>query len=343
MSRRILLICVAILLAATVGGLLWVHATLYRDAPTGETARVEIAPGTPLGRIARDLERRGLLDAAWQLRLVARLEGGAERIRAGEYDLPRGSSPARLLEIFVEGRQRLRSVTLVEGLRFERSVEVLADSLALPADSLAALVRRPRPLWRQALGLEEGRSLEGYLFPETYHFAARTPAEEVVGTLVESFTTHFDASLRERARQIGWSVHEVVTLASIVEAEAVFDEERPRVAAVYRNRLEQGWKLEADPTVAYALGKEGERLLFRDLEVDSAYNTYVHAGLPPGPINSPGLASMRAVLWPEPGFDALYFVADGRGGHVFSETWQEHRRAVEAYRRHRREAADGGG
>lgn len=336
-------VAAALLVALMIGGGLWLHAALYRDRPSAETVRVRIAPGSSLAQVAGDLESRGVLDSAWRLRAVARLHGGGSRIRAGEYDLPRGSSPATLLEIFVEGRQRLQRVTLVEGLRWEASAEVLADSLALDLERLAVHIVEPDPVWRQALDLPDSSGLEGYLFPETYRFAAGTAAADVVAALVGSFQDHFDRTLRQRAEEIGWSVHEVVTLASIVEAEAVFDAERPRVAAVYRNRLDRGWRLEADPTVAYVLRKEGERLLFRDLEVDSAYNTYRRAGLPPGPINSPGLASLRAVLWPEPGFEAMYFVADGRGGHVFSRTWQEHREAVEHYRRQRREAERGGG
>ena len=142
------------------------------------------------------------------------------------------------------------------------------------------------------------------------------------------------------------TLHEVVTLASIVEAEAVLDHERPSIAAVYRNRIDKGWRLEADPTVAYALDKIGDRLTFRDLEVDSPYNTYRNSGLPPGPINSPGRASIQAVLWPEPGLEAMYFVADGEGGHRFSRTWEEHQRAVREYRavqRERRGGRSGGG
>lgn len=326
-----------------VGALVWLHAALYRDTPSSASERVRIAPGTSLSEVARDLEQRGLIAGAWRLRAVARLEGGGSRIQAGEYDLPRGASPATILEVFVEGRQRLQRVTLVEGLRWESSARVLADSLDLEYDRLAELIVEPRPAWRQTLDLPDSVSLEGYLYPETYRFAVGTAATDVLGALVTSFGDHFDSAMRQRTRELGWSVHEVVTLASIVEAEAVFDAERPRVAAVYLNRLDRGWRLEADPTVAYALGKEGKRLLFRDLEVDSAYNTYRYPGLPPGPINSPGLASLRAVLWPEPEFEAMYFVADGRGGHVFSRTWQEHREAVERYRRQRREAERGGG
>jgi UPF0755 protein len=155
--------------------------------------------------------------------------------------------------------------------------------------------------------------------------------------MLDHFTNAFDDSLRAQAEAQGLSVHEVVTLASIIEAETGVVGERRKVAAVYRNRLSRGWKLEADPTVAYAAGISGEDLTYGHLEMDSPYNTYRFTGLPPGPICSPGLASLHAALEPEQEFEALYFVADGEGGHVFSRTWEQHRAAVRAYREKLRE------
>jgi peptidoglycan lytic transglycosylase G len=335
-ARRLLagLVALALLLGGAVG---WLRARLTVDHLDGSSVEFVVVPGRSLSQVATELVDRGMLRSAWELRLVHRLR--SRPIRAGEYDLPRGASPATLLELFQAGRQRLRRVTLVEGWRVERSAAVLADSLGLDPVRLAELIQEPPESLRRIIDLEEGVSLEGFLYPETYHFAASTEAEVVLESILESFATQIDSSMRRRMSDMEWSLHSVVTLASIVEAEAIFDEERPKVAAVYHNRLERGWKLEADPTVAYALQKEGERLIFRDLEVDSAYNTYRHRGLPPGPINSPGLASLRAVLWPQPQFSAMYFVADGTGRHRFSETWDQHRRAVEAYRRARRSAS----
>ncbi len=310
---------------------------------TGEVVRFTVDEGASLRRVARDLESEGLIRSTWSFRVWARLKDQERSVRSGEYELRPGQSVAATLQALVTGPLVTHGVTLPEGWTRKQVVARLAAKLDLDPATLDSLCITPPEQWRQRLGLAPGFSLEGYLLPETYRFALGVSARSVLATLVDAFITAFDDSMRVRSAEIGMSVHEVVTLASIVEAEAVIDRERPAVAAVYHNRIRKGWKLEADPTVAYALDKLGERLSFRDLEVDSAYNTYRHAGLPPGPINSPGIASLRAVLWPEPDFDAMYFVADGQGGHRFSRTWDEHQAAVREYRAIQRERRSGGG
>ena len=310
---------------------------------TGEVVRFTVDEGASLRRVARDLESEGLIRSTWSFRVWARLKDQERSVRSGEYELRPGQSVAATLQALVTGPLVTHGVTLPEGWTRQQVVARLAANLDLDPATLDSLCITPPEQWRQRLGLAPGFSLEGYLLPETYRFALGVSARSVLATLVDAFITAFDDSMRVRSAEIGMSVHEVVTLASIVEAEAVIDRERPAVAAVYHNRIRKGWKLEADPTVAYALDKLGERLSFRDLEVDSAYNTYRHAGLPPGPINSPGIASLRAVLWPEPDFDAMYFVADGQGGHRFSRTWDEHQAAVREYRAIQRERRSGGG
>lgn len=301
-----------------------------------------VPEGASLGRVARELQARGVIRSDLPLRVWARVKGQEGSIRAGEYELHYGGSVATTLEALVAGPVLTRPVTLPEGWTLAQTIEGLVSSLELDRAELDSLTRQPPPEWQEKLDLVPGQSLEGYLFPETYRFAAGVSARTVLQTLVDGFDRAFDDSLRARTATTGFTVHEVVTLASIVEAEALFDRERPAVAAVYLNRIERGWKLEADPTVAYALDKIGERLTFRDLEVDSAYNTYRNRGLPPGPINSPGLASLRAVLWPDPESDAMYFVADGEGGHRFSRTWEEHQAAVREYRKLQRVRRGGG-
>lgn len=337
---------VALLALLVLGAAAWSVVHVPTGPSGGEPVHFFVPEGASLSRVARDLEREGLVRSAWAFRAWARLSGRDRAVRSGEYELAPGASIAATLEALVEGPLLMRAVTLPEGWTRRRTVEALAAGFDLDPARLDSLTLAPPERWRARLDLADSVSLEGYLFPETYRFVAGVSARTVVGTLVDAFAAAFGDSMRERADSLQLSLHEVVTLASIVEAEAVIDAERPAVAAVYLNRLERGWKLEADPTVAYALDKLGERLTFRDLEVDSAYNTYRNPGLPPGPINSPGLASLRAVLWPEPEFDAMYFVADGEGGHRFSRTWEEHQEAVREYRaiqRRRRATGDGGG
>jgi UPF0755 protein len=242
--------------------------------------------------------------------------------------------PRRVLENLVSGRVRLRSLTIPEGWRLEQiAVAVEREFGIAPQDFLAA-AREPE---RLAAARCPARDLEGYLFPETYLFPDGVAATEIVSAMVQRFENVWDGL--DRPLPAGLDRHGVVTLASIVEAEARLPEERPRIAAVYLNRLREGWKLEADPTVRYALGRFEGKLYYKHLDVDSPYNTYQVASLPPGPIGSPGRASLLAVLEPGPESNEFYFVAAGDGRHVFSRTKAEHDEARRAAKRREREQA----
>jgi UPF0755 protein len=185
----------------------------------------------------------------------------------------------------------------------------------------------------QSLGIEAA-SLEGYLLPDTYGFSWQQDEKEIVREQVGEFRQFFVDSLVARAAVLGWSVHQVITFASIVEGEALIDNERPIIAGVYLNRLQRGMRLEADPTIQYILDDGPRRLLYADLRRDSPYNTYRYAGLPPGPINNPGRKSILAALYPSR-HDYLYFVANTRGGHWFARSYAEHQANVRRYRRDR--------
>ncbi len=324
------------LLAGLVAGVS-VWRDLYSSRAATQFTEFDLRAGTSLRRVAGELEQAGVIDAAWKLRLLARLEGGARSLKAGRYRLPLGASASVVLNKLVAGEVLTKAVTLPEGWTARQIVAALADSLSIDREELLTLAAKPPDGWRDRLQLPEGAGLEGYLFPDTYRFAPGLSAREVLEELISTFEQAVPDSFRSRAAAMGFSMHEIMTLASIVETEARLGEEQVKVAAVYHNRVKKGWKLEADPTVAYALDKQGERLLFRDLEVDSEYNTYKYPGLPPGPIGSPGRGAIVAALWPAEGFEAMYFVADGQGGHVFSRTWREHQQAVAEYRRIRRQ------
>ncbi len=172
--------------------------------------------------------------------------------------------------------------------------------------------------------------LEGYLFPDTY-ILPRMSEEELISTMLENLVDKIDTELLDRARKMGWSIHEVLTLASMIEKEAGVEEEKPIISSVFHNRLEVGMKLECDPTVEYALGHKKYPLTYEDLEIDSPYNTYLYPGLPPGPICNPGLSSIRAALFPA-STEYYYFVAKGDGRHLFAETYQEHLNNIESIR-----------
>jgi UPF0755 protein len=323
--------------------------------------RVRVPAGSTVAAVADSLAAQGLLAHKGVFRWGARLTGGDRRLHAGLYDMPRGASPRRLLELLVTGRTVPVVVTLPEGVEARDAARRLAEALDFTApeflavaDSLVeAAVRSRRWLAGSAAdrydslvtagaagGGRRFRWSEGYLAPDTYHFAEGTDIQTAARAVVGLQLARLDSIatlVSGPAEGLGFSPHELLTLASIVEAEARLADERPRIAAVYHNRLRRGWRLEADPTVAYFLDKRGDRLLYRDLERSSPFNTYRRSGLPPGPIGNPGRLSLAAAARPDTLCEDLFFVADGRGGHVFSRTAAEHQRAVAEYRRRRAE------
>jgi len=293
--------------------------------------RVSIPQGAAFRTAADSLHAHGFVSSPWLFRVYARLTGRDRQIRAGTYVLQHGLSWNALVDALRKGQGIERRVTIPEGWSLAQIVPALSTDLGVPEDSVRAAVSDPAI--REELGLTTP-TLEGYLFPDTYIFSYGTQARAAVKELVRHFEAVWKPEWNDRLGQLGMSRNEVITLASIIEKEARLPEERPVISAVYHNRLRIGMPLQADPTVQYALGGHRERVLYRDLEVDSPYNTYRHAGLPPGPIASPGKASIEAALFPA-SVPYLYFVADSDGHHEFRTTFKEHREATERIRRER--------
>lgn len=337
-----------------------------------EAVLVRIQPGMTLSAAADTLVARGLLANRRVLLLGARLTGQQRALRAGLFELRHGLSPRGLLEDLTAGRAVQVRITLQEGLTSRRIAELLAGSLGFAADDFLAaadsLVRaaviRDGLLWPDAVGRDAATGdplavrldsllaqtggldlprvnwCEGYLAPDTYLFAEGTSPEFAARHLVDEQMRRLREAVKARTpREHDLTPHELLTLASLVEAEARVSDERALVAAVYTNRLEKNWRLEADPTVAFILEKTGQRLYFKDLKVQSPYNTYLEKGLPPGPISNPGPQSLMAAARPDSSCRAMYFVSDGAGGHVFSRTIQEHEAAVRRFRKIRAAAS----
>jgi len=302
-----------------------VHRFYQGEPPEGlEAERVVIPEGAGLGSIGAVLKSHGILDDARWFTLVGRIGGTDRKVRAGVYRIVPGTPGGRILRLLQRGANEAVRVTIPEGLRLPEVARILSSALSIPEEEILRVASEPA--LAGSLGAP-GPTLEGYLFPDTYFFFPTDPPQLVLGRMVEAFRKRFSAEEEARAAEMGLSAREAVTLASIVESEAVLPEERPLIAAVYHNRLRLGWKLQADPTVQYALGTR-EAPLLADLAIDSPYNTYKNPGLPPGPICSPGEASIRAALHPAEDSDALFFVASGEGGrHVFTATAEEHGRA----------------
>jgi UPF0755 protein len=355
MRRLLPVLAVVVAAALAAGGWVWRQWTSGPGPADAPPQLVSVPSGMTLAAAADTLAARGLLEHRRVFLAGARLTGRDRGLRSGLYAVSPGWSPRRLLDELTSGRSVQTRVTVPEGLDADEIAAVVADVFAFgPAAFLAAAdsavaaafaggrAAGPGPDHARRLAAESdrfGRSFrlcEGYLAPDTYVFALDAAPEAVAGHLVEIQLERLAAAVgRDRS---GRTPHELLTLASIVEAEARRDDERTRIAAVYANRLERGRRLEADPTVAYVLGKKGQRLYYRDLEADSDWNTYRRGGLPPGPIGAPGEASLMAAAEPDTACTALYFVSDGADGHVFSDTAREHEEAVRRFRRLRDEA-----
>ncbi len=337
MRRRTprLLLAALLVVAGAAGLTAWRLLRAFGAAIPGPGGRekvvVEVGRGTSVRRVAEDLAARGVIGSPWPFLVGYRLFQPGRSIKAGEYEFVFPLAPREALAMLIEGRVLLHPVTVPEGLTGREVDEIVRGLDFLGPGSFAAAFRDTAPIvdWDP-----RAPDLEGYLFPETYRLPRGTTPAELVAAMVSGFRRVFGEAERRRAAELGLGVREVVTLASLIEEETALVEERPLVAAVFHNRLKRGMKLDCDPTVIYALVLDGRyrgRLLFKDLEYPSPYNTYLHAGLPPGPICSPGRSSIEAALRPAAA-DYLFFVAKQGGGHRFSRTMQEHASAVRALR-----------
>ena len=304
-------------------------AAEYRALPTRppEPVFFEVKKGKSAEAIARDLKDQRLIRSPQTFLAAYRLFFSPLSLKAGEY---RFEAPVRLidvLEAISQGRIYVLPVTLPEGLTGQEVAALLQEKgVVASADFLKEFERQGLiASWDPA-----ARDLEGYLFPDTYHFSKNTQAAAVATRMVDQFKSTFTREWRRRAADLGWTIRQVVTLASLIEKETSRPEERTLISAVFHNRLNIGMKLDCDPTIIYALKKKGQYdgdLRFRDMKLDSPYNTYLHRGLPPGPICNPGRGSFEAALYPaaEP---YLYFVAVGNGRHEFNVNFRDHQQAV---------------
>lgn len=320
----------AILILAGSAGVTY-FAFQERDIPQEPPFAVE--RGESLSGIAERLEDAGIIPYDIVFVVAAKVTDKARTLKSGVYRFPLRANTMQIIEILHEGSHQVEKwVSIPEGSSTKAIGAILQSKVGTDATKFYQLTRDKEFI--RSLGLNV-RSLEGYLLPETYRFLPDTPPEKAVTVLHEHLMDIIDEH-RGRLDSLPWSLHEILTMASIVEGEVQIDEERPIVAGVYYNRLRIGMLLQADPTIQYIIKDGPRRILYRDLKIDSPYNTYKYAGLPPGPINNPGKASILAALYPAK-HSYLYFVADGKGGHVFTSNQRDHQRAVREYRRIQRQ------
>jgi len=336
MRNLIVILAVVAMLAVAVAAVwAWHELTTPVEAWGGGPVMVDLPRGLHAGAMFGKLHEDGVLRSPGLLRVWVGLRGGGERLHAGEYRFDEPLSSLAVLAMLERGEVVLHSMTLPEGLDIAEAAARVASAGFGDAAEVLAVFRDPGPIHEID---PASADLEGYLFPDTYQFPRGTPPSRIAETMVARFVEVTGESYAERARAVGLSLREAVTLASMIEKETSVPGERGRISRVFHNRLDRRMLMQCDPTVRYALKREGRevaRLTYRDLEFDSAWNTYVVAGLPPGPIASPGRESLEAAVKPAEG-DELYFVAtpgEG-GGHTFSRDLRSHQNAVKDLRRY---------
>lgn len=285
---------------------------------------IKVHPGTAFKDVQAELVEKGILRRPGVFRWVAYLSRRETKVRTGRYLFRQGESVSSILGKLVSGQVDYARAVIPEGLMMTEIASILHREAEI--DSALFMEAATDKALLAELGVD-APSFEGYLFPDTYLFDWPLGEKEALGRMVHRFRTIFDAHIAGLADSLGLSVNEIVTLASIIQAEAVYDSEMRHISSVYHNRIKAKWRLEADPTVAYALGGVRRRLYYKDLRVDSPYNTYRVRGLPPGAICSPGRAALEAAVNPLSGNKDFYFVADGSGRHRFSSTHYQHLKA----------------
>ena len=294
-----------------------------------ETMRIHIRPGMSFAQILELLEKSNVIRNPGMFRLQARFRGGAKNFQAGVYALKASMSPREIYRYLSEGRVVQRTITIPEGYNIREIARTIQRAKLTGEGEIIRISRDPSFLRELNISAV---SLEGYLFPDTYHFPVGSPAKKILRFMVRTMRRKFSPALRKQAKKTGFTIHQTLTLASIIEKETSLSSERPIIAAVFINRLKRKMRLQSDPTVIYGLPQFDGNITKKDLRYDSPYNTYLHRGLPPGPIASPGLESIKSALNPAK-VKYLYFVATKNGGHQFSRTYREHRRAVNRYQR----------
>lgn len=290
----------------------------------GPEVYVRVETGSGARKIGRDLVEQGVLRSADVFALWTRLLGAQGRLQAGEYKVRPGMTPPVIVWQMKKGRVASAGITIPEGFNLTQIAETLANARLVDKDEFLTLARHATSLLAgDTRFAPPTASLEGYLFPDTYRIAPGTPVAEILHIMLNRTAEKVLPLVENTPMPAGFDLHKLLTLASIVEKEAQIADERPLIASVFLNRLRRGMPLQSDPTVKYVLSPAPLRLSRTDIAIDSPYNTYRFKGLPPGPIASPGMASVQAVLHPA-NTDYLYFVARGDGSHMFSKTYQEH-------------------
>lgn len=317
--------------------IVWRGVVLYqfshRPAGTNEEQEIiAVLPGEKFNALAAKLEQKGIIANTSDFKLLALVRGDDKRLKAGEFPLSAAMTPNQVLDALVDGKVYLYRLTIPEGYTLKQIASEVSGIDIGQADEFVAVATDPD--YVATLDIE-AQTLEGYLFPDTYYFPKGVAAKTIISKMVGRFKEQFSEQWKQRADELQRTVHEIVTLASIIEKETGAPSERPIIASVFHNRLKKRMRLESDPTVIYGIPNFDGNIKRKHLRTPTPYNTYTIRGLPPGPIANPGSAAIEAALYPAQ-TNYLFFVSKKDNTHHFSETIEEHQKAVRKYQLRRR-------
>ncbi len=313
----------------------YLHLQHYAETPAikeAEDTAITIPAGQSFNATTAMLAKTHIIKDPYKFKLVARLKGYDKKLQAGEYMLSASMSPIQILQKMVKGEVRLYKLTVPEGLNLYQIADLVDKVGLVTKNKFIAATTNAEFAHQQGLDAE---TFEGYLFPETYFFPKNVPVKTIISTMVQRFRQIFNSTWQQRARQLGFSNHQIVILASIIEKETGAPFERPLISSVFHNRLNKKMRLESDPTVIYGLTNFDGNLKRKHLEAPTPYNTYKRSGLPAGPIANPGKKSLEAALYPAD-TKFIYFVSRKDQTHQFSTNFEDHNRAVQKYQLRRR-------
>ncbi len=327
-SKLQITIIIAVFIAIVLAGYYTFFTANHFDKPAPFT--FEIKDGESFTSVTERLSDQSIIPSKFNFKVSAFIYGAERNIKAARFYIPNDLSYLDLLDLFVNGpADYLKPIKINDGQTLKwLGAKVKRD---IKIDSAAFINLTTNKEFIKSLGLNVS-TLEGYLFSKKYKVYEKSSPEEAIKIFYKGFTDFFADSLKQRAKQIGLTVHQVLTLASIIKGETNLVSEMPTIAAVYHNRLKIGMRLQADPTIQYLFSDGWRRITYDDLKMESKYNTYKYSGLPPGPINNPGANAIMAALYPDKN-NYLYFVANGKGGHKFAKSYSDHLKNVAQYRK----------
>lgn len=333
--KKFLFLCTFLFFVVIVGAaVLFYNIYTFASAPAhgySQEVFVEITKGAPFNTIVDILYEHEVISSKWKFQILGTAKEFDKRARAGEYELNSNMTPLQVMERIQSGKVYMHSITIPEGYTLKQIAGKVEEAGLGKAETFMALTGDAKLLNKYEI---PAATMEGYLYPDTYYFPKGTSERAIMEVMLRQMQSQITPVMRTKAQDMGLSVHEVLVLASIVEKETGKASERPTIASVFHNRLARGMRLESDPTAVYGVDLQGGPVTGDHVRVENPYNTYKIDGLPPTPIASPGIDSIKAVLYPA---DTKYFffVAKGDGGHVFSATYEQHLQAVSEWRKFR--------